>query len=326
MLKIGITGASGHIGGILSQQLLAQGHEIGILVYKSKIALDVPQFVGSITDKEAVNEFVKQYDYIIHLAADISVDNKNKQKMWETNVEGSRNVAEACLNNQVKRLVHFSSIAAIDQFPLDQAVDETRPLVNNASATATSYGKSKAEAERVVLQYLDKGLDLVMVAPTSVLGPMDYKPSVLGQSLLDMYYNRIPAVVKGGQDWVDVRDIVQGTIAALEKGKKGEKYLLGSEFHTIQELSQMIGDIYNRKTPTLALPFWVARLGVPFEEYKSKKTGKPNGFTQEGLTALKYGNTKISHEKASRDLGYAPRKVKDALKETLDWLVKEYGE
>lgn len=326
MLKIGITGATGHIGRVLCNELIQLGHEIGILVYQSKLDLNVPQFEGSITDKKAVNDFVKSFDYIIHLAADISVDNKNKKKMWETNVEGSRNIAEACLQHQIKRLVHFSSIAAIDQFPLNQAIDENRKLVTNSSKTATSYGKSKSAAEKIIRQYIDKGLDVVIVAPTSVLGPMDYKPSVLGQSLLDIYYNRIPAVVKGGQDWVDVRDIVKGTIAALEKGRKGEKYLLGSEFYTIKELSLMIGKIFNRKTPTIALPYWIARLGVPFEEYKSKKTGKPNGFTQEGLTALKYGNNNISHEKASRELGYTPRRVKESLKETIDWLVKEYGE
>lgn len=325
MKKIGITGASGHIGGVLCQQLLAKGYDIGILVYQSKISLDVPQEIGSITNSRDVDNFVKQYPYIIHLAADISVDKRSKAVMWETNVEGTRNVAQACLKYGVKRLVHFTSIAAIDQFPLDQTLNEERALVVDSSFSATSYGKSKAEAERVVLAYVNKGLDAVMVAPTSVLGPMDFKPSVLGQSLLDMYYNRIPAVVKGGQDWVDVRDIAQGTIAALEKGRSGEKYLLGSEFYTIQELAQMIGDIYQRKVPTLALPFWLARLGVPFEEYKSKRSGKPNGFTQEGLTALKYGNTSISHEKASKELGYQPRTVRESLKDTLDWLVKHFN-
>ncbi len=325
MGKIGITGASGHIGGVLCQQLIAKGYDIGVFVYQSKLALDIPQHAGDISQSKDVEDFVQQYDSIIHLAADISVDSKSKVNMWETNVKGTQNIVDACLKFKVKRLVHFTSIAAIDQFPLEQAVDETRALVNMKSKTATSYGQSKAEAERVVQKGIEDGLDAVMIAPTSVLGPMDYKPSVLGQSLLDMYYNRIPAVVKGGQDWVDVRDIVKGTISALENGRTGEKYLLGSEFLTIQELSQLIGDIYNRKVPSLALPFWIARLGVPFEELKSRKSGKPNGFTQEGLTALKYGNTKISHEKASKELAYQPRSVRESLKDTLDWLVEHYS-
>lgn len=325
MTKIGITGASGHIGGMVSKQLIESGHSIGAFVYQSKIDLNIPQHFGDLCSAEDVNEFVKHYDVIIHLAADISVDNRAKDKMWRTNVEGTRNIVDACKRYGVKRLVHCSSIAAINQFPLEETIDETRDLVNNDSKTATAYGKSKAAAERVVLDAIKEGLEVVMVAPTSVMGPMDYKPSVLGQSLLDMYFNRIPAVVKGGQDWVDVRDIAAGVIAAMERGKSGEKYLLGSEFFTIQELSKLIGEIFQRKTPSLALPFWIARLGVPFEEFKSRRSGKENGFTQEGLTALKYGNTKISHEKAIRDLGYNPRPVRQSLKETLEWLVEYYN-
>jgi len=325
MTKIGITGASGHIGGMVSKQLIESGHSIGAFVYQSKIDLNIPQHFGDLCSAEDVNEFVKHYDVIIHLAADISVDNRAKDKMWRTNVEGTRNIVDACKRYGVKRLVHCSSIAAINQFPLEEPIDETRDLVNNDSKTATAYGKSKAAAERVVLDAIKEGLEVVMVAPTSVMGPMDYKPSVLGQSLLDMYFNRIPAVVKGGQDWVDVRDIAAGVVAAMERGKSGEKYLLGSEFFTIQELSKLIGEIFQRKTPSLALPFWIARLGVPFEEFKSRRSAKENGFTQEGLTALKYGNTKISHEKASRDLGYNPRPVRKSLKETLEWLVEYYN-
>lgn len=325
MTKIGITGASGHIGGVLCKQLQSMGKDIGVFSYQSKIDMDIPQRIGDITVSKDVDEFVKAYDQIIHLAADISVDNRSKDKMWQTNVKGTQNIVEACLKYGVNRLVHFSSIAAIDQFPLEKPLNESNPLVNKNSRTATNYGKSKAEAERAVLKGMKEGLNAVIVAPTSVLGPMDYKPSVLGQSLLDMYYNRIPAVVKGGQDWVDVRDIVDGTIKALEKGASGEKYLLGSEFFTIQDLAQMIGEIYNRKVPSLALPFWIARLGVPFEELKSRRSGKPNGFTQEGLTALKYGNTHVSHQKATDQLGYAPRSVRDSLKDTLDWLVKHYS-
>ena len=325
MYKIGLTGASGHIGGVLSKLLIDKTCEIGVFSYQTKIDLDVPQHMGNITNKADVDAFVKQYDYIIHMAADISMGGGTKERMWQTNVLGTKNIAEACLEHKVKRLVHFTSIAAIDQMPLDVPVSEKSPLVNE-KAFATEYGRSKAAAEREVLKCIAKGLDAVMVAPTSVLGPLDYKPSVLGQSLLDIYHNKIPAVVKGGQDWVDVRDIAEGTWLALEKGRSGEKYLLGSEFFTIQELSIMVGEIFNRKVPTTALPYWLARLGVPFEAIKSKISGKPNGFTQEGLTALKYGNPSISHLKASKELGYHPRPVRESLKETLEWLLKHHGE
>jgi dihydroflavonol-4-reductase len=321
MTKIGITGASGHIGGVLCKMLLDKGYDIGLFVYKTKIDLDVPQDLGSITNKDEVSNFVKKYDKIIHMAADISVGSGSKNKMWQTNVIGTKHVAEACLEHSIKRLVHFTSIAAIDQMPLEIPVNERSKLVTPA-AFATTYGRSKADAEREVLKCIAKGLDAVLIAPTSVMGPMDFKPSVLGQSLLDIYNNSIPAVVKGGQDWVDVRDIAEGALLALEKGRSGEKYLLGSEFYSIQELAQQIGALYNRKVPSTALPYWIARLGVPFEALKSKLSGKPNGFTQEGLSALKYGNPSISHQKATDELGYMPRPVKESLKDTLDWLVE----
>ncbi len=319
-MKIGITGATGHIGSVLCNALMLKGYEIGALINKTPIDLDIPTYQGSITNEKEVFDFVKNFDAIIHLAADINVSGRSLEKMRNTNINGTKNIINACLKYKINRLIHFSSIAAIDQFPLEATLDETRKLIDHQSL-GTQYGKSKSAGEKEVLQAIKKGLNAIIITPTSVMGPYDKKPSILGQSLIDMYSNSLPALVKGGQDWVDVRDICEGTIAALEKGEIGEKYLLGSEFLTIQQIAQSIGEIYQRKVPTIVLPFWVARLGVPFEKIKAKRSGKPNGFTNEALTALKYSNLSISHEKASRELGYSPRSARESIKDMLDWFI-----
>lgn len=320
--KIGITGASGHIGNLLCEMLLEQGHEIGALVYRKAVDIEgVKSYKASIRNPEEVDAFVKEHEYIIHLAAEITIGGHSKT-MWPTNVEGTKNILRACQKHQIKRLVHFSSIAAIEQFPLNEAIDETRALVTEQSKTSR-YGLSKAAAEREVLQAAAKGLDVVIIVPTSVMGPPDKRPSVLGKTLMDLYHNNLPALIDGGQDWVDVRDICQGTIAALEKGRSGEKYILGSEFKKLKDVSSIIAETFNRKTPKNVLPFWLAQLGIPFEAIKSKITGNQNAFTREALNTVRYGNQRVLHDKATKDLGYQPRSVEESIKDSIQWFLEE---
>ncbi len=327
-MKVGITGAPGHVGSVLCRELLAKGgYTVRAGYYDEKKGiegLDVEEQFVNILDKESVDEFVSGCDAIVHLAAIISIEGDPTGIVRKTNFNGTENVIEACEKNGVKRLLHFSTIHAMNPYPLDKVLDETRDLAGDGDWVGSLYDRSKADGERSVLAAVDRGLDAILITPTSIMGPWDFGPSLLGQAILDIYHRDLPSVVKGGYDWVNVRNIVQGTIAALEVGKKGEKYLLAGEFKTVGEVARMIGDITQRKVPTYETPIWMARLGVPFAKIESMINGKPARITNEALSALVHSNPLCSSEKAQNDLGYQPIPIYDTLKESIDWF-GEYG-
>ena len=180
------------------------------------------------------------------------------------------------------------------------------------------YDRSKANGEREVRKALDRGLDAVVVNPTAVLGPHDYKPSQLGGVLLDLYYRRLPGLVDGGFDWVDVRDVVAGALAAGDKGRTGEKYLLSGARRTVVELARTVEEVTGKKPPWLVSPMWLARGVAPFATRWARLTKTRPRFTAESLHALR-NHQLVSHDKATRELGYQPRPLKETIAATFDW-------
>lgn len=321
-MKVGITGASGHVGSVLCRMLPDSGHEVRAMVYdlseKGLNEVEVETVPGDILDPASLDRFMEGLDAVIHLAAKISIEGDPDGSVRRTNYDGTIEVIKACERNKVGRLVYYSTIHAMNPYPLDEELDETRELVGD-NWKGSEYDRSKAEAEMEVYKAVEKGMDAVVIAPTSIMGPYDFHPSLLGQAIIDIYSNNIPALVKGGYDWVDIRDVCEGTIAALEKGRTGEKYLLAGEFLTIKELSQTIGEVSGKKTPSTELPIWMAYLGIPFEKIKSKISGKSTGFTREALEAITHSNPFISKKKSAAELGYQPRTIKESLKDSLEW-------
>jgi dihydroflavonol-4-reductase len=216
----------------------------------------------------------------------------------------------------VKRFIHFSSIHAFNQQPHNDVLDEQRSLVGE---DAFAYDKSKAEGERMVLDAAREGFDAFVISPTAIIGPMDYEPGLLGQAFLQIYHHRIPALVPGGYDMVDVRDIVAAAITAIEKGKKGEKYLLSGKWHSIKEISMIIENFTGKKTIKTEMPFWAARLGLPFIFLFSRITGRIPLYTSESLSILINASRHISNEKARRELGFNPRPVKETIEDLFTW-------
>ena len=194
-MKIGITGVTGHVGSNIYPMLKEKGHEIRCLVRQSLEDRPFPvEMVGDVTNEWAVDEFVQDLDVVIHLAAKISVSGDADGSVRATNFEGTKNIAHACLKHGIKRLIHFSTIHAYDPFPLDEPLDESRKLVVNG----TAYDRSKIEGELAVMKCVAEGLDAVILTPTSIFGPNDYFPSLLGQAFIDIYNRTIPALVLGG--------------------------------------------------------------------------------------------------------------------------------
>jgi dihydroflavonol-4-reductase len=317
-MNIAVTGANGHVGGNLCRELVRQGHSVKALVYSDDTALkgvSVQRISGDLSKPTTLDELCKDTEVVIHLAALISISGK-KQQLESTNVQGTLNLIGAIRRSNVRRLIHFSSIHALDHFPLDLPMDESRPLVEHATMM---YESTKAKGDRIVLDNVSRGLDAVILNPTAILGPYDYKPSLMGQVLLRLYNGRLPALVPGGYDWVDVRDIVQATIAAISDGKKGERYILSGRWTSVKELAMLMEEVTGKKMVRMILPTFVAKIGVPFIRLFSKMTGQHPLYTYQSLDVLMQGNRMISNAKARKELGFSPRPLKETLLDSITW-------
>ncbi len=316
-MKIAITGASGHVGSNIYPALAKMGHEVKLMVHQDNHQIDHPHtFKADITQKNEVYSFVDGADIVIHLVAKISILGDPDGIVHEINYTGTANVISACIQHKVKRLVHFSSIHVFDPFPLDQPLDESRALVG---VNASAYGQSKVQGEKIVMEAVAGGLNAVIITPTSIFGPNDHFPSLLGQAIIDIYNGNIPALVPGGYDFVDVRDIVKGTINAIEQGVSGEKYILSGTYLSIKELAKKIGLIGGVTTVQRVLPTWLLKTLIPVFKFQSKLTSKPPLFTNESLKVLAESNPYVSSEKAKRELGYSVTPVDKSIKDTLAW-------
>lgn len=318
-MTVVVTGATGHIGANLVRALVEKRRPTRCLVHVSTKALeglDTEIVYSDICNVESLCHAFRGADVVYHLAACISLSMKDWPRLESINVQGTRNVIEACLHTGVRRLVHFSSIHALVQEPLTSPVDESRPL--NLSERFPSYNRSKAAAEAEVRHAVENGLDAVIINPTAVIGPHDYQPSYFGEALLAMAQNRLPALVTGGFDWVDVRDVVDGAMRAETNAPAGARYLISGHWISMCDIAAMVAEITGVPRKKFVCPLWLARLGAPVMQGISRINGKPPYYTSFSLRTLK-SNRRISHEKASRELGYEPRPFRQTLIDTLRW-------
>jgi dihydroflavonol-4-reductase len=317
-MKIAVTGANGHVGANLCRSLLAEGHQVKALVHQninSLTDLDLEIIQGGLDDLDALRRFCKDAEIVFHLAAMISIDGQ-KNKLLEVNVEGTKNLIKVILENGVRRLIHFSSIHALSHFPLDQPMDETRPLVMEGP---TWYEITKSKAEKIVLDATIGRLDAVVINPTAIVGPNDFKPSLVGTVLIRLYKNSLPALVPGGYNWVDVRDIVQGAIAAMDKGRKGERYILGGKWVSVKDLALIVEKVTGKRVNKFMIPTSIAKIGVPFIKAYARLARQEPLYTFESLRTLVEVNTMISHKKADEELGYSSRDFEITIRDTMDW-------
>ncbi|MDX2246497.1 MAG: NAD-dependent epimerase/dehydratase family protein [Bacteroidia bacterium] len=320
-MKVALTGASGHVGANITRQLLGKGIRPQVLVRNDRKAvegLNVETIAGDVLNPESLDRLVAGASVVIHSAALISISGDPDGSVFRTNVEGTQNVVNACLKAGVKRLVHISSVHAFQQLPKDQALNEEREKVGESGF---AYDRSKVAGENVVRKSVDKGLEVIILNPTAIIGPYDFKPSFMGKALWEIYQGKIPAMISGGFDWVDVRDVADAAIQAMEKGESGEHYLISGHYLPVRELAATLCRIYDRKPPGMVLPQFVARLGLPFIQLYVSLTHRPPLYTRESLDTLRDGNPMISCQKAQKALGYRPRPVEETLKDTMDWML-----
>lgn len=323
-MKIAITGASGHIASVLSANLIQQGHDVVALVRNDDRALkdfQLTKVKGDVMDPNSLRELMNGCDAVIHAAGAISLGYKFNRKIHDINVIGTKNVLEVAKEQGVKRVVHFSSIHVFKQFPYDVSLDESREFVSNKSIF---YDQTKRDGHLLALEAVKNGQDVVIVCPTGVLGPFDHKPSKLGKAIIDIYNGKIPAVVKGGFDFVDVRDVVNGAISALFNGKTGETYILGGKFHSIKEFSNIVLNVKKKERKLPELPISMALIGLPFIKSYAFITRRPPLYDKVYLDILQDGNKQISSDKAMNDLGCVTRSMQETIEDTISWF-KESG-
>ena len=183
----------------------------------------------------------------------------------------------------------------------------------------TMYDYSKAEGEKIILEAVERGLDAVILCPSAVVGPFDYRGSYLGQALLKMYKNKIPALIPGGYYWVDVRDVVSAAIKSVQSGRKGEKYIISGNYCSLKDLSKIIGKMSGKNPPRLTVPVFLAFLVCPFFEFISTITKKKPMFTCQSLKILISAPSNISLVKSQNELAYFPRPLEETLKDTFEW-------
>ncbi len=318
-----VTGASGHIGANLVRSLVERGDGVRALIHMDETAIagqSVDLFRGDVENVDSLLRAFDGADVVYHLAGRISVSYRRQPEIDAINVNGTRNVVQACRSCGVPRLVHFSSIHASVSPAAGLAVDENTPLVVGDGHPPYDY--SKACGERIVCEAVGKGLNAIIVAPTAVVGPHDYRPSFFGRVLLSLARRQTPVLVSGGYDWVDVRDVVSATLSAADTAAPGSKYLLSGHWCSVMEVARTACEILGYNAPRFAAPLQIARACGPLAEYISRVIGRTPVFTRYSMEALA-SHRLVSHDKATRELGYQPRAFRQTLYDTLLWFEQQ---
>jgi dihydroflavonol-4-reductase len=313
-----VTGGGGRLGNVLVRRLLDRGQRVRVLEPgdrpESLQGLEIDFMSGSVLDVNDVGRALGGADVVYHLAAKIDLRPKKDPMMMPINIDGTRNVVEACASRGL-RLVHTSSHHAVVRVPLDEPLTEERPLALDEKC---DYHRSKAIGETIVLEGCKRGLDATIVNPGSMIGPHDYEPSIIGGALIDMYFGRIPVLLDMLSDYVDVRDVADGIIAASEKGRVGERYFLTGDVIPVTEMASLYGELTGAKVPTRALPLWVGWVLLPFALAGSAITKRDPFITADMLRAS-VSNAVVSHDKAKRELGYTIRPLRESLADAVEW-------
>jgi dihydroflavonol-4-reductase len=321
-----VTGATGHIGNVLVRQLVEKGEKVRALILRGEDllplkGLDVETVIGDVLDCESLRTAFEGVQKVFHLAGIISIMPGKNELVRRVNVEGTCNVLRTAIQTGVRRLIYTSSIHAIVRTPHGVEIDERLPFDPNNPVG--EYDRSKAEATLAVQEAVKHGLDgsfldAVIVCPTGVIGPYDYRGSEMGQLIRDCAERKPQLYVDGAYDFVDVRDVARGLILASEKGRPGESYILSGEHITVPHLLEAIGEITGKSFFSVKVPLNLAHAVARIMPLYYRLTNTKPRITPYALETLR-SNSTISHAKAERELGYQPRPLREALTDTIRW-------
>lgn len=321
-----VTGACGHLGGTLVRLLERTGAQVRGLRLPSEQARDrahVTYYPGDVRDRDSLRPLFRglagREVVVFHTAAIVDISGEVTPQMRDVNVNGTKNILALCREYGVKRLVYVSSVHAIpekDGYAVLREVDSFSP-----QQVTGGYAKTKAEATQAVLDAAAQGLDAVVVHPSGILGPFDGTGNHLVQLVKEYAGGKLPACVKGGYDFVDVRDVAAGCLAAAEKGRSGQCYILSNRHYEVQEVLAMAKTLcHGRRLPVL--PMWMAQAAEPLLGWVAKVKKQRPLYTKYSLYTLR-SNDRFDHGKATAELGYRPRDLRQTVRDTLRWLAKK---
>lgn len=323
-----VTGAEGHLGSTVVRHLLERGAAVRCLTYGpdngALAGLEVERVPGDLRDPESLDALFAgtagQDVRVLHAAGLVSIAGKMDPRLYDTNVLGTKHLLEACLRHGARRFVYASSVHAIPEKPAPQVIAEPEAL--DLQGVAGAYAKTKARATQLVFQSGHMGLEPVVVYPSGLLGPNDFSlRGHMTQLVLEYLRGRLPAGVRGGYDFVDVRDVAAGMVAAAERGRPGEGYLLTGHYAAISQLLELLHQASGQAPVRLTAPRWLALGAVPFLEGRSRRRGEPPLYTAYSLYTLGT-NARFSHEKAAAELGYRPRPLEETAAAAVAWCQK----
>lgn len=328
-----VTGASGFLGNNIIRMLEHDDNaEVRAFVLNGESITSLNNlkcsiYYGDVTKADTLNSiFDGSGDaeiFVIHCAAVVYIKSKYNSRVYDVNVNGTKNIVDKVLEYNAK-LIYVSSVHAIPEKSDGNLISEVS--IFNPDDVVGLYAKTKAEAARYVMDSVkDKGLNACIVHPSGILGPYDFSNSHLTALVREIVRGKLPMCVKGGYDFVDVRDVAKGIIMACDKGKKGECYIMSGEFVSIKKLADLVCDVVGKKRIKVVLPIVIAKIVAPFYEMYYNVKGKTPLFTKYSLYTLS-SNSNFSNEKAKRDLGFVTRDITDTVKDMVMWILGDFKE
>jgi len=317
-----VTGATGFVGANVARLLLERGDDVRVLARAASPrtnldGLPVEVAEGDLRDEDSVRRAVRGCKRVFHVAADYRFWARDPRELYATNVEGTRNLMEACLAEGVERVVHTSTVGTIGLSALPAPCDEATPLARGQ--LTSHYKRSKLEAERVALSYVARGLDVVAVNPSAPVGPWDVKPTPTGRIVVDFALGKLPAYVDTGLNVVHVRDVAAGHLLAAERGRAGERYILGNQNLTLAEILAMLAELLGRPAPSIRLPYFVAwTAGAASTALATWVTHRPPGIALESVRMARH-RMFFDAGKAVRELGLPQTPVREAFADAVTW-------
>ena len=323
-----VTGATGFLGRVVAEELVRRKAQVHALVlhddpYTDLLPKEVRTVIGDVCDKSSLSDFFADADSrtcVIHCAGIVSVASRPGPRLYQVNVGGTWKVLRQCMEHDVGKMVYVSSVHAIPEKPKGCIISEDCEF--SPGLVDGDYAKSKAAASELVFDAAERGLNASIVFPSGIIGPGDLQGGSFTSMAKSFLSGKLPFAVRGGYDFVDVRDVANGILACSESGEPGKGYILSGCYVTIRRMLQLVGKAAKLKYRSICLPLGLARLAAPYYERRSLRERKPLFFTPYSVSVLA-SNGQFSHAAASERFAYQPRPIEETLGDMTAWLLNQ---
>ncbi len=326
-----VTGATGFLGRAVVEEIMRRGAQADALVlhgdtYADLLPKEVRKVVGDVCAEESLDRFFAGADAdtcVIHCAGIVSVATRSGSRLYRVNVGGTRNIIRQCIAHRVGKMIYISSVHAIPEKPKNCVITEDCEF--SPGLVDGDYAKSKAIATEMAFDAAKNGLNVSVVFPSGIIGPGDVQGGSITSMAKSFLAGKLPVAVRGGYDFVDVRDVAKGILDCSENGESGKGYILSGHYITVRRMLQVIGKAAKRIYRPICLPLKLAKLAAPYYERRCLKEKKPLFFTPYSVAVLG-SNGRFCHNAASKRFAYRPRPIEKTLKDMTAWLTRNKSE